>query len=301
MKHPAIRPYFGIFTGVAAVSFASIFIRLADAPSLVIASCRLTLASLILAPAVHLRARQELRSLTARDLRLAMVSGLFLALHFALWITSLSYTSVASSVVFVATMPLFVGLISYLFLSEPLTPRMLTGLFIAVAGGMTIGFGDIGLGVREVIGDLLALGGAAMGAGYFLIGRSLRPKLSLLAYICLTYSTAALTLLGLTVLARLPFTGYSQRTYLMFVLLAVVPQIVGHSSFNWALRYLPAIFVTVTTLGEPVGATILAFFILHEAPTLLKIIGGVLILMGIYVASGAESAIVTEEPVGVEA
>lgn len=289
MSNPTIKPYLGLATGIVAVSFASIFIRLAEAPSLVIAACRLTIASLILAPAALIRAKEELRTLTRGDLQLALLSGLFLGLHFATWISSLEYTSVASSVVFVSTSPIFVGLASHSLLKERVSPQMFLGIAVSMLGGMIIGYGDLGLGARELFGDLLAIAGAVMVSGYFLVGRRLRRQLSLLSYIFLVYATAAGFLVALCLLTGHPFSGYSRQTYLMFFLLAVVPQIIGHSSFNWALAYLPATFVGVSTLGEPVGSTILAYFILSEIPTLAKIGGGVLILAGIYVSSRAQS------------
>jgi drug/metabolite transporter (DMT)-like permease len=295
MSRPTIRPYLVISIGIVAVSFASIFIRLAEAPSLVIAAGRLTIASLILAPAALIGGEEELRTLTREDLQLALLSGLFLGLHFATWISSLEYTSVASSVVFVDTSPLFVGLASHLLLKERVSRQMSAGITVAVLGGIIIGYGDFGLGARELFGDFLALAGAMAVSGYFLVGRKLRRHLSLLSYIFLVYATAAAFLVTLCLVTGQPFSGYSQQTYLMFILLAIVPQIIGHSSFNWALRYLPATFVGVGTLGEPVGSAILACFILHEVPTLTKIGGGVLILAGIYISSRTESVAGTEE------
>ncbi len=276
--------------GVIATSTSSIFIRLANAPALVIAAYRLSLASLILAVPAWLQAGQELRTLTRRDLRLACFSGVFLALHFATWIASLDYTTVASSVVLVDTNPIFVALMSHLLLRERVSQSTVLGIAVTVAGGFIIGYGDLALGGQQLLGDLLALTGAVMSAAYFLIGRSLRPKLSLLAYVFVTYTTAAVVLVATGLVARLPFTGYSPHTYLMFLLLAIVPQIIGHSSYNWALRYLSATLVAVMILGEPISATILAAVILKEIPTAAKIIGGLLILTGIYITSRAERA-----------
>lgn len=289
MSKPAIKPYLGLAIGIVAVSFASIFIRLAEAPSLVIAASRLTIASLILAPVALVRGREELRALTRGDLQLALLSGLFLGLHFATWISSLEYTSVASSVVFVSTSPMFVGLASHFLLKERVSRPMFAGIAVSVLGGMIVGYGDFGLGASELFGDFLALAGAVAVSGYLLVGRRLRPHLSLLSYIFMVYTTAAVFLIVLCLAMGHSFSGYPQQTYLMFVLLAAVPQIIGHSSYNWALKYLPATFVGVGTLGEPVGSSILAYFILRETPTLVKIGGGVLILAGIYVSSRAES------------
>ncbi len=289
MSKPTIKPYLGLAIGIVAVSFASIFIRLAEAPSLVIAASRLTIASLILAPAVLIKSKDELRALTKADLGLALLSGLFLGLHFATWISSLEYTSVASSVVFVSTSPMFVGLASHFLLKERVSRQMFVGIAVSVLGGMIVGYGDFGLGTRELFGDLLAIVGAVAVSGYLLVGRKLRRHLSLLSYIFLVYATAAVFLIAICLVAGHTFSGYSRQTYLLFILLAAVPQIIGHSSYNWALKYLPATFVGVATLGEPIGSTILAYFILTETPTLAKISGGVLTLAGIYVSSRAES------------
>jgi len=291
MSKPTISPYLVITIGIVAVSFASIFIRLAEAPSLVIAASRLTIASLILAPVAFVRGREELRALTRGDLQLALLSGLFLGLHFATWISSLEYTSVASSVVFVSTSPMFVGLASHFLLKERVSRRMFAGIAVSVLGGSIIGFGGFGLGARELFGDLLALAGAVAVSGYLLVGRKLRRHLSLLSYVFLVYATAAVFLVAVCLAMGHTFSGYPRQTYLMFLLLAAVPQIIGHSSYNWALKYLPATFVGVGTLGEPIGSTILAYFILQETPTLAEIGGGVLILAGIYISSRAESVV----------
>lgn len=284
------RLYVALLAGVVAVSFAAIFIRLADAPSLVIAAYRLALASLIIAPVGFLRCWREVKSFDRQDLLYALVSGLLLSFHFALWIASLNYTTVASSVVLVTTNPLFVGIASHLFTQDQVSRTMFGSIILAVVGGMIIGWSDLALGGEALWGDFLALLGAVMAAGYLMVGRRLRPKMSLLAYISIVYSVAALGALMMCALTRQSFTGYSPQTYLMFVLLAVVPQLIGHSSFNWALRHVSAAVVAVTILGEPVGSTILAYFILHEVPTLVKLAGAALILSGIYFSIREERA-----------
>lgn len=278
------RLYVVLLMGVVAVSFAAIFIRLAEAPPLVVATYRLALASLIVAPLGVWRCRQEFRSLDRNDLLWAVLSGVLLTLHFAFWIASLDYTTVASSVVFVTTNPLFAGIAAHLFAQDRLSRLMFVGIVLAIVGGMIIGWNDFEVGGRALWGDLLALVGAAMAGGYFIAGRRLRPKVSLLAYVTVVYSMAAIGALALCVVTRQNLTGYTTPTYAMFVLLAVGPQIIGHSSFNWALRHVSAAAVGVTTLGEPVGSTILAYFILREAPTVLTLAGGGLILAGIYVS-----------------
>ncbi len=280
-------PHLALVVGVLAASTASPMIRLAQAEvnSLAIAAWRLTLASLILAPITLATRREELRSLARRDWLLMLGSGAMLAVHFATWISSLAYTSVAASVVLVSTSPLFVGLGSFLILRERMSRPLVIGLAIATLGSVIIGMDDWGQGTHRLTGDLLALAGALSVAGYFLIGRRLRARLSLLAYVFPVYSTAAVVLMAVAVLARIPLGGYPPIHWLWLLLLALGPQITGHSSLNWALRHLPATYVTLAVLGEPIGSSILAWIILGEVPGIITLLGGALVLTGIAVAT----------------
>ncbi len=278
------RQYSVLTLGVISVSFAAIFIRLAEAPPLVIAAYRLCLASLVVAPTAWIRSRQELRGLSRREVTLALLSGAFLALHFGLWIASLSYTSVASSVVLVTANPIFVAIASYLLFRERLSRQGILGIVVCLVGAVLIGYGNWRLGPQPLLGGVLALLGALAVAGYLLIGRRLRQNIGILSYTALTYSSAALLLLVAALAFGYPLFGYSSTTYLMLVLLAVVPQLIGHTSLNWSLRFVSATLVTIAVLGEPVLATTLAFAILDEVPTLTEVIGGILILGGIFVA-----------------
>jgi drug/metabolite transporter (DMT)-like permease len=312
-KQPRVSPFLAILVGILAVSTASIFIRFAqkEASSLVIAAWRLTIASIILVPVAATTRKRELTSLKRGELLLALLSGIFLALHFATWITSLQYTSVASSVVLVSTIPLWVALLSPFTIKEPIRRAVFIGLFLALLGVMVVAISDtcsISAGRitcpslvnfmhgQAFLGDLLALCGAIAGAGYLLIGRRLRSKVSLISYISLVYGMAAIVLVIIMFSAGENPFGYSPQIYLWLILLAVIPQLIGHSTFNWALGYLSAAFVSITLLGEPIGSTILAYFILHEKPSLMKLIGGGLILVGIYIASRSEAVKVPELP-----
>lgn len=285
-----LRPYLGVGLGVLTVSTAAILIRLAqvEAHSLVVAAWRLTLAIIVLTPIVLATRRSELRTLTRREWISALVSGLLLALHFAAWITSLAYTSVAASVVLVSTSPLFVGLASHLLLRERLSRGMIVALVTAIAGSVLVGLGDLGTGTHQLWGDVLALVGAIAAAGYFLIGRRLRVRLSLLAYVFPVYGTAALVLMAVMLVSGLPAIPQHPQTWLWLLLMALGPQILGHSSLNWALRYLSATYVTIATLAEPIGSTLLAWWLLGEQPSLWAVAGGALILAGIVVASQTE-------------
>ena len=278
------RQYLVLAIGVISVSFAAIFIRLAEAPSLVIAAYRMGLASLVVIPLALARSRNELRRLSRQEVLLALASGAFLALHFGLWIASLSYTSVATSVIMVTTTPIFVAIVSYFIFHEKLGKQTGIGIAISVAGSALIGYGNWKLGAGSLFGGILALLGALAVVGYLIIGRRLMRSISLLSYISLAYGSAAALLILASLAAGHSLTGYSNQTHLMLGLLALVPQLIGHSSVNWALRFISATLVTIAVLGEPVGATTLAFFILKEPPMVSEIIGGILILSGIFIA-----------------
>jgi len=300
-KPSSLRLLVAISIAILAVSTSSVFIRFAqeEAPSLVIAASRLLLASLFLAPPALLSHRAELRQLSRKDLLLGLLSGTFLAIHFATWITSLEYTTVTNSVVLVSTSPLWVAILAPIFLKEKLTKTVIIGMILTLIGGTIIGFSancawDAGIRCTSLSGfgqaeaskgNFLALAGAWTVAGYLLIGRRLRAKMSLIPYIFLVYGMAAMVMLVILFIAGETLLGYSPMTYLWLLLIAIFPQLIGHSTYNWALRYLPVALVAVTTLGEPIGSSILAFMVLKEIPTTLQIVGGILILAGIYVTS----------------
>ena len=279
--------YLGLAIGVVAVSFAAIFIRLAEAPSLVIASYRLTIAAAImigLAAGSWIRnGVQSVSGLTKRDLPLVLLSSASLSVHFWAWILSLEYTSVASSVVLVTTSPFLVAIASRAFFGEPIHKSTFAGIAVGVAGGVILAVGDAG-GESEFFGDLLAFAGAVAIVGYMLAGRRLRRHVPALSYNSAVYSVTAVILLIAAILAGDPFTGYTSQTYLWLVMVALVPQVIGHSLLNWALAHVTATAVAIAVMAEPVIATAAAVIILGEAPPLTSVLGGVLILSGIYVA-----------------
>ena len=277
-----MKPYITLFVGVLAVSFAATFIRLADAPPLVIATYRLAIASIILIPIAAIKSRRSLPQLSRQDILLILLSSVFVALHFGLWITSLSYTSIASSVVLVTAHPAFVAVISYFLWGERLNKLTIGGIVVAFIGVIFINYSGLTFGSQAIVGNLLALiGGFAMGA-YLIVGRQLRARIDILSYLTILYTCSAVILLVATVLSGHSLFGYSPTTYLMLVLLALVPQLIGHTSINLAVRLIPVIFVSVAILGEPVGATLLGSLILGEIPTANEIVGGLFILGGIF-------------------
>lgn len=279
---PPINPYLAVLLGVAAASSSSILTKLAEAPAMPIAFYRLGLATMLIVPfALRGTNRTALAGLTVRSFGLALASGLFLALHFTVWITSLEYTSIASSTVLVTMQPLFVVTGSALLLGERITPRGLIGAVLALAGSIIIGINDFQIGGQAFWGDVLAFAGALFIAGYVLIGRILRATMDVIPYTFLVYGAATVLLGTFSVAADQPLGPYPTNTWIVFLALAILPTLLGHSVFNWALRYVGAAVVSVSILGEPVGASILAYFIFGQVPTFLQVIGGLIIIGGL--------------------
>jgi len=300
-SRPPASPFLVLFLGIFAVSTSAVFVRLAqmEAAPLVVAAYRLVFASLILLPFTWQK-RDEIRQLKKDQITWLLLSGAFLAVHFAVWITSLAYTSVASSVVLVTTTPLWVGLFSPIFLKERLSPRIWGGLLVALFGGVLVSLAEVcswaGSGLacsglegffqgRVFWGNILALAGAWFAAGYMLVGRKVRATLSLVSYISVVYGFAAILLVGMALLSGEALSGFHGLTYVWLLCLAAIPQLLGHTSYNFALGYLPAVFVSIAVLAEPIGATLLAIPVLGEWPGFLEVAGGMMILMGISLAT----------------
>lgn len=285
---PRVHPYFILASGILAISTGAVFARIADAPSLVIAAYRVGLASLLLVPVACWKARHELRSLSSRDLKIAFLAGVFLAMHFATWISSLKFTAISNSVVLVSTSPLWVGVLAPLFINEKIKRMTLLSILLSIIGCVIIGSGDFTSGGRALWGDTLALMGGFCAAGYLILGKAFRQKFSLLVYISLCYGSAALILWVVVLVMGLRVSGFSGQTIGAIWAMALISQIIGHSSYNWALRYCSATLVALSFLGEPVGSSILAYFLFHESLTLTKTVGGIIILGAIYLAARSE-------------
>lgn len=302
-----VMVYIMLALGLAAMSVSGIFVRYAQGagvPSLAISALRLLISAGLLTPFVLRAYWDDIRKLRRQDILLALGAGIFLALHFASWVTSLEYTSVLISVVFVTSSPLWVAILEYLFLDARLPKLVLAGLGIAILGGTLIGLGgasavdaEIVGGQGDFIGGALSLAGAMSIAVYLLIARKLQQprdpsdassKLPIIPYIWLVYGSAGLILLGWSLLAGIPMIGYSIEGYLWVFAMAVFPQLVGHSSLNYAVGYLPATIVSMVTQLEPIGSAILAYFLFDELPLPLQILGSVVIITGVMLANFAQ-------------
>jgi drug/metabolite transporter (DMT)-like permease len=279
--HSTSRVITVLTVGIAAVSFASILIRWCPAPAMSIAFYRLLFASLFFGVLTGRQALREWKTMPPRALGLGIISGIALAAHFATWITSLFHTSVASSVVLVSTSPIFVALGTRFILHEPMRPSLFVGLMIALAGAAMITLADSDSRHGSLRGDMLAVAGAIFGSIYFLAGRVLRRRLGTSAYVAMSYSTAAFVLFFGTLWLKAPLLGFPAKVFGMFVLIALVPQVIGHTSFNWALKHLSAPAVAVMLLGEPIGASILAYLLLGDRIGWWTLAGGVVTLLGV--------------------
>ena len=276
-------PYLALAVGIVGVSFASILIKnLPGVPAIIISTYRLGLTALLIAPLALTRGRGELRRMGVRDWALSILSGVFLAGHFVSWITSLKYTSVASSVVLVTLGPVFVLAGGYFLYGERATRAGLVGVAAALAGAAVIGAGDLSGGFGAFQGDALALVGAVLIAGYLLIGRAVRQRVSVFPYTLAVYGACAAVLVIASLIFGQPLYPYSARELSIFLGLAVIPTIFGHTMFNYALGFVKTSIVSMSTLGEPVGATVLAYFFLGEKVSPLQGTGGLMILVGLY-------------------
>ena len=286
---------FAIFSvlgiGLLAISSGSILIKFTEGvPPVMIATYRLVFSTIILITIAKIKGA-VLDKLSKKELFLSMLSGFFLAMHFVTWITSLSYTSVASSVVLVTTSPIFVGILSFLILKEKQNIYLIIGIVLSIIGSIILTIGDSGLKGLEIvnkrvfIGDMLALIGSLMVSFYLLIGSKLRNNINLMTYIISVYGFAAIILVFISFSMGLKFTGYEPKSYIFMLLLAILPQLIGHTSYNWALKHLKSSMVAITAMGEPIGATILAYLLLDEKLIFTQFIGILLIFASIVIAS----------------
>jgi drug/metabolite transporter (DMT)-like permease len=264
---------------VLAVSAAAIFIRLAEAPAIAVAFWRCALGAAVLLPPALVRGDRFPRG---RALYVGLASGVALGAHFGFWISSLDFTSVAASVVLVSTQPVFVAVLAYLVFGERTTPLSFAGILVALVGTAVIA-ADRTVGSAALLGNVLALVGAVTVAVYVLIGRSSRTGgVGVLPYSVVVYSAAAVTLLPAALFFDVPLWGYSGETWFWLAAITLGPQLMGHTVFNWALRYVEASVISGTILAEPVASALLAWLILSERPGLLTLLGGAVVLAGLY-------------------
>jgi len=296
---PVVPPIAALFVAIVAVSTGAILVRLSTAPSAVAAFYRVLFTTLPLLPIAVLRYRSDFAQVSLRDFLFAIISGIALALHFATWFESLSWTSVAASTTIVQAQPIFVAIGAYLLLSELLTRNMVVGILIAVGGMVVMSLGDlisgaVLVGENPLLGNSLALFGAVMAAVYVLAGRSLRQRIALIPYVTIVYIVCATVLLAISVGQGHDLLNYPAREWAIFAGLAIGPGLIGHTVLNWALGYLESSVVSVSLLGEPIGATTIALFLFAEIPSIATILGAVVVLIGITITAQERSQAVSD-------
>ncbi|MGY3186344.1 DMT family transporter [Lysinibacillus sp. TE18511] len=281
MEKPKIHPYIPIFIGVVSVSLSAILVKLANAEAGVIAFYRMLFSVLIMAPLFFWKYTNEVKQLRIRDWLFSSIAGIFLAFHFILWFESLNYTSVASSTVLVTLQPLFAFVGTYFFFKEEITLKTIIAGAIAIIGSVLISWGDFKVSGTAFYGDMLALIACVLVTAYFLFGQDVRKRLSLVTYTMIVYVVSTITLLIYVLIKGESFGPYSIMDWICFILLAIVPNLFGHTLFNWSIKYVSTNVVSIAILFEPIGAAILALVIFKEYLIATQIIGGFIVIVGI--------------------
>lgn len=277
-----------VILGVIGVSFSAIFVKYATVPSMVLALYRMGFAAILLLPVVAAKFRDELKQLQHRDWLLCILSGFFLACHFSAYFESLNHTSVASSTVLVDMEVLFVALVTVFIFREKISKAAVMGILLTFAGSIVLALTDSSGGSNIMYGDMLAILGAVFVAVYTLIGRQQRTRMTTTVYTFLVYASASVTLLVFCLFTGNTIAAAEPINYIWGLLLTLCCTFFGHSVFSWSLKYVPAAFVSTAKLGEPVFATIMSVFLFAETPKPMQIVGGLIILGGLFLYTAKE-------------
>ena len=289
MRYMKVNPYFALLVGVIAVSTSAIFVKLVTAPAGVTAFYRLFFSVLLMLPLFLLNYRQEMRLITRGDWCITIAAGVLLAFHFIFWFESLNFTSVASSTVLVTMQPLFAFVGAYVLFKEAISKAAVMSAFIAILGSVIISWGDFQISGMALLGDILAIIACVFITFYLLFGQEVRKRVSLITYTFLVYVVSSITLFVYTLIANEKLSNYPVSDWVYFVLLAIIPTLLGHSLFNWSIKWISTTTISVAILFEPIGATFLAYFILGEKISLPQIVGGIIIIIGIVLFLNIES------------
>lgn len=281
MESPKLNPYLAVAVGVVAVSTSAILVKVSSAPSGVIAFYRLFFSVLLMLPVFLIKYVSELRLITMRDWMFSGIAGIFLAFHFILWFESLNYTSVASSTVLVTLQPLFAFIGAYFFFKERVSLKAILSGIIAIGGSVIISWGDFKVSGSALFGDFLAIVACALVTVYLLFGQTVRKRMSLITYTFIVYSISSITLFFYVIAVDESFYPYPVSDWVYFILLALIPTLLGHTLFNWSIKWISASVISMAILFEPVGATLLAFYLLGEKVMLTQVIGGLIVIAGI--------------------
>lgn len=298
LKKPPLPVPVLMLIGIVAISFSAIFIKWSDAPASIQGMYRLLFTAILMLPFAK-SYTGEVRAIRKKDWLMLILSGAMLVLHFLLWMGSLKYTSVASSTMILALEPVFIMLGVYFLYKEKAAMSAILGLVIAIGGVVFIGWGDIGISADHLKGDLLSVGGTIAVSIHMLIGQKLIERMPPYLYSLIVFLSAAGVFAVYNLFMGISFFNYPAREWGVFILLAVIPTVFGHILFNWLLQYVSATTVSMNILGEPVGASILAYLLLGEHLTPLQWTGGLLVVLGlaIYLYTGRMKTIEVTEAI----
>ncbi|UKS29070.1 DMT family transporter [Paenibacillus sp. HWE-109] len=269
-----------LLIGIVAISFSAIFVRWSEAPAAIIAMYRLLMTNVLMLPFLW-NYRVEIAKVRWRDWLKTAISGIALGLHFLFWMDSLRFTTVASSTAILTLEPIFVLFGAFLLYGQRTSRHALIAMCVAIAGAVCIGWGDFQFSGIALKGDMLSLLGTLAVALHMLLGKSIREHMSAFVYSFFVFLFAGLVLAVTNVYSGVSFTDYVPKEWGIFLLLAIVPTVFGHYVFNWLLKYMKASSVSMTVLGEPLGASILAYFILGETITTVQLLAGCVLLVGV--------------------
>nr|WP_300091354.1 DMT family transporter [Sedimentibacter sp.] len=272
-----------ILAGTFFTSLSSIIIRYSTAPALVISAYRMLFTCMMLLFPVMIKSRKEFREISKKDFILCILSGIFLALHYASWISSIKMTTIANSTVLVACSPMFVALANFVLIKERPSSRMLIGIIMSLAGTAIIAMGSSGSTQTSMMtGNILAFAGAIFVAGYLVIGGIVRKNLSAGIYVFIVYSVSAVVLFAMCFASSTPVYPYPAKEFALFFALAFFCSILGHTVYNYLVKYFSSTLISVSTLSEPIFASILALIIFREIPSVYTLGGGIIIITGIF-------------------
>lgn len=278
LKMPIFIP---LVIGIIAVSFSSIFVKWSQAPVSVQGMYRLLFTLLLMLPFVW-KQFAYMRKISNKDAVLLFLSGTFLALHFLFWMGSLKLTTVASSTILLSLQPVFVMVGAYIAFREKTSKAAMNGMIVAITGAIMIGWGDIGISIQHIQGDILSILGTIVVAVHMLIGQKLLKTLPATLYSFIVFLTAVIVFAVYNIFLEIPMTGYPDKEWGIFLLLAIIPTVFGHVLFNWLLKYVTAATISMAILGEPVGASLLAYLLIGETLSFTQWLGGAIVLTGLY-------------------
>lgn len=281
MEKPAIHPYIPIVIGVISVALSAIFVKLATADAGVIAFYRMLFSVLLMFPIFWMKYRWEVKDLKRKDWIYSSIAGIFLAFHFIFWFESLNYTSVASSTVLVTLQPIFAFAGTYFFFKERLSIKTILSAVVAILGSFIISWGDFKVSGSALYGDMLALIGCALITAYLLFGQDVRKRISLITYTFIVYSVSTVTLLIYVLIKGESLGPHPSADWFWFIMLALISNLLGHTLFNWSLKWVSTNVISIAILFEPVGASILAYYVFQETLSISQITGGIVVIMGI--------------------